>query len=131
MRHLLPEDLGGAATQQFPSSDDSVGSLEFARSQRVVNASSNLCLDTGFGGKERSHANCSVHNRRARVVRRERARRVVFPVPAQSRRDRRTRSLAVLVGRDHEPRFVGKGFSHNRRISAPSSDARSSADPDG
>lgn len=84
--------------------------------QRPVDALSDIAVERRLDREQGSYMQLAAHPSSVSVVRRERARWFVIPVPAQCRGDCRAGRLRVGVRRHVQDCFVGEHLAHSASL---------------
>jgi hypothetical protein len=127
---LFCRDVTGPACAQPPWGGEAVREFRLP-GQGQFDEAPDLRLCVRLGREQDPHAQLAADFVRAHAMRRQRAWRLVIPVPAQRHRNRRPRSPDVTIRLHHQDRFMSKGLAHNpsMRASARSTDPSLSVSP--
>ena len=108
---LLGQDVTGPACAQPPWSSEAVREFHLpGQGQSDEMPDFRLCVR--LGREQDPHPQLAAVFGRADPVRRQRARRLVIPVPAQRYRNRRPRSPDIGIRLHHQDRLMSKGLAH-------------------
>ena len=109
---LLGADLARSFGGDPPSGEVTAGGQDLAGRERVRDPSPHLRFIAGLSGEEHSEPDDVAVALGGGVVRRKRAGRRVLPTPAESHRDRSSRSAQILLVLHGQHRIVGEDGTH-------------------
>lgn len=112
VRQFLGSYADRPRVQEPPACRDPVRAVERPPCERGFEAGPHLALRLGLGDEQDAHPHDVATAVGGRVVRSDRAGRLVLPVPAQRHRDRRTRGTHVTVGVHDDRRLMSESHTH-------------------
>ena len=113
------DDVRGPAGKKSPGRNNVAWPDQTPFDERRLDPLADRVLEFGLDDEQRAKPKLIARPFCARVMRRQRARRLVFPVATKRNGDRRAGSAVIAVGRGYHRGLMREGLPHPRILPRP------------